>query len=151
MGLSREQRIYKDWSLLLRANGQWASCPLTSNEQFAMGGLAGVRGYLDGEAYGDSGWRTQVEPRTPAVNLGMVDNDVPFMVRGSIFADYGQLYLAASSSTPAFQEFLGVGFAVSATVGNNFEARLTVATPVFDGPHQEAGNFHFYFALAAQF
>jgi hemolysin activation/secretion protein/AraC-like DNA-binding protein len=151
MGLTREQRICGDWSVLLRANGQWASCPLNSNEQFAMGGLSGVRGYLDGEAYGDSGWRTQVEPRTPAVNLGMVDYDVPFMVRGSVFADYGQLYLADTSVGKSFQEFLGVGFAVSATVGNNFEGRLTVATPVFDGPHQEHSNFHFYFSLAAQF
>ena len=29
---------------LLHADGQWASCPLFSNEQFGMGGLAGVRG-----------------------------------------------------------------------------------------------------------
>jgi hypothetical protein len=93
----------------------------------------------------------QIEPRTPAVNIGMVDYDVPFMVRGSIFVDYGQLYLADPSAGTAFQEFLGAGFAVSATVGNNFEGRLTVAAPLIDGPHQEAGNFHFYFSLAAQF
>jgi hemolysin activation/secretion protein/AraC-like DNA-binding protein len=54
-GFSREQKIYKDWSVLLRGDGQWAHGPLIGNEQFAMGGLAGVRGYIDGEAYRDSG------------------------------------------------------------------------------------------------
>ena len=43
---------------MLSANGQWADGPLISNEQFAMGGLAGVRGYVDGQAYGDKGWRS---------------------------------------------------------------------------------------------
>ena len=49
MGVSREQRLYKDWTVLLHADGQWASTPLFSNEQFAMGGVAGVRGYTDGD------------------------------------------------------------------------------------------------------
>ena len=39
--------------------------PLFSNEQYAMGGTAGVRGYQDGQAYGDTGWRFSIEPQTP--------------------------------------------------------------------------------------
>ena len=62
--------------------------PLFSNEQYAMGGTAGVRGYLNGEAYGDTGWRISIEPRTPQVNIGMAGNEgdeVPFWLRGSVF------------------------------------------------------------------
>ena len=43
--ISREQRLYEDWSLLLRADGQWASEAIISNEQFGLGGTSGVHGY----------------------------------------------------------------------------------------------------------
>ena len=59
------QTIYKDWSVKLHADGQWANGALISNEQYAMGGTAGVRGYQDGQAYGDTGWRFSIEPQTP--------------------------------------------------------------------------------------
>jgi hypothetical protein len=35
---SREQRIFEEWTLLFRADGQWASQPLLSIEQFGIGG-----------------------------------------------------------------------------------------------------------------
>jgi len=56
-GLTRRQNLPDDWSLLLRANGQWASEPLINNETIALGGTSGVRGYQEGEVYGDDGWR----------------------------------------------------------------------------------------------
>ena len=151
-GLSREEKFYKDWSVLFRANGQWADGPLISNEQFAMGGLAGVRGYIDGEAYGDSGWRVQVEPRTPLVNLGMVDGTVPFWLRGSVFMDYGEVYLNVDSpGDSSSRQFWGVGLGVTATIGDHVDARLSIAWPLLDGPQRRAGDAHIYFALGAQF
>ncbi len=64
-GMTRDQTIYKEWTVRLHADGQWADGPLFSNEQFGMGGTTGVRGYQSGAAYGDTGWRMTVEPRTP--------------------------------------------------------------------------------------
>ena len=40
----------------------------------ALGGLSGVRGYQQGEIYGDTGWRFQFEPHTPQFELGRVDD-----------------------------------------------------------------------------
>ena len=94
-GMTRDQTIYKEWTVRLHADGQWATGPLFSNEQYGMGGTAGVRGYQSGVAYGDTGWRMTVEPRTPQVSIGMAGNngdEVPVWVRGSVFVDYGQLY-----------------------------------------------------------
>ena len=91
-GADREQKIYKDWSVKLHADGQWADGPLFSNEQYAMGGTAGVRGYPDGEAYGDDGWRVTVEPQLPPLDIGMFGNEggeEPCWLRGSVFMDYG--------------------------------------------------------------
>ena len=53
--LGREQKLPWNWSLLARANGQWSSKPLISNEQFALGGVSSVRGYFEGDEQGDSG------------------------------------------------------------------------------------------------
>ena len=50
--LGREQTLFKDWKLALRADGQWASEPLIANEQFGVGGISGVRGYREGEQFG---------------------------------------------------------------------------------------------------
>ena len=66
-GLTRRQNLPDDWSLLFRANGQWASAPLIGNEQFALGGTAGVRGYEEGEVYGDDGWRVMLDVNAPPI------------------------------------------------------------------------------------
>jgi hemolysin activation/secretion protein len=149
MGASREQAIYKEWSVLVRANGQWSDGPLINNEQFPMGGLAGVRGYLDAAAYGDMGWRMQFEPRTPMIMLGLVDGTVPFWLRGSAFVDYGQLFAAADA--PSHQDFMGWGFGATASIGDHFDARVTVAWPVLSTRTVQADGTHLYFALGFQF
>jgi len=152
LGMTRDQRIVHDWSLLLRANGQWANGPLISNEQFGLGGTAGVRGYREGEEYGDSGWRVLFEPRTPLINLGMVDLVVPFWVRASAFVDYGELYLKApSTGAKGTVRMLGAGFGFTANVGSSLDARLTVACPLMNTAQTSAGSVRIYFGIGAQF
>ena len=152
-GFTREQRIYKDWTMLIRADGQWASCPLFSNEQFGMGGLNGVRGYSEGEAYGDTGWRVSLEPRTPLYNIGMVDGNVPFYLRGSVFMDYGEIYLLNSpvAGDKDRQQFCGTGMALTANIGSHIDGRLVIGFPLMTSPLTSAGDIHIYFAVGGQF
>jgi outer membrane protein assembly factor BamA len=106
LGANRIQTIYKDWSVKLHADGQWADGALISNEQYAMGGTAGVRGYQDGQAYGDTGWRFSIEPQTPLMKIGMIGNEgheEPCWVRASVFLDYGKIYLL-EQPPPAVQQ-----------------------------------------------
>jgi len=96
--LTRRQNLPDDWSLLLRANGQWASEALINNEQFALGGTSGVRGYQEGEVYGDDGWRVMFDVNAPPVQVGEfpVSGDgegIPAYLRCSCFMDYGEAYL----------------------------------------------------------
>jgi hemolysin activation/secretion protein/AraC-like DNA-binding protein len=174
MGADRVQTIYKDWSVKFHADGQWANGPLISNEQFAMGGTAGVRGYQDGEAYGDTGWRVSIEPRTPQLNIGMAGNEgseVPCYVRASIFMDYGQVsvlngFFVRESSlngpvvgtvpgNPSTLDFWGTGWTVSANIGNHLDARLAMGFPLInDGGVSNWSPLHemnIYFAIGAQF
>ncbi len=119
--MTREQRLYKDWTVLLRADGQWSPTPLFANEQYGMGGLNSVRGYFDGETYGDSGWHLTVEPRTPLVNVGMADGTVPVWMRSSVFMDYGQTFLADNAPGIANDQvnFWGVGWSLIANIGRS--------------------------------
>lgn len=52
-------------SVALRMAGQLATQPLPSSEQFAIGGVETVRGYLEGEATGDHGVVGSAELRSP--------------------------------------------------------------------------------------
>ena len=151
-GATRDQRLYKDWDMLMHVDGQWSSTPLFSNEQFSMGGVSGVRGYTDGEAYGDSGWRVSLEPRTPLVNIGMVDGDVPFWLRGSAFMDYGEIYLLEKVSATAQDttRFWGTGLSLTANIGSHIDARLAIAFPLLTAGATKAGDMHIYFAVGGQ-
>ncbi|MGD0782620.1 MAG: ShlB/FhaC/HecB family hemolysin secretion/activation protein, partial [Candidatus Aminicenantales bacterium] len=87
---AREEKLRAGWSILWRAAGQWASEPLISNEQFPLGGTAGVRGYQEGETYGDTGWRTTLDLRAPAAGIGSFpvgSGTVPALARPAVFMD----------------------------------------------------------------
>jgi hemolysin activation/secretion protein len=172
LGADRLQRIYKDWTVKFHADGQWANGRLFSNEQFGLGGTAGVRGYQDGQAYGDTGWRVSIEPQTPLVNIGMVDGDIPFWLRATVFMDYGRLYLldggyfakvaylngpavGSIAGNPTTLDFWGAGWSLIANIGNHLDGRLTMGFPLLN-PGQERGwsplqNVRIYFAVGAQF
>lgn len=155
-GADRVQTIYQNWSVKLHADGQWASGPLFSNEQFAMGGTAGVRGYTDGEAYGDTGWRFSIEPQTPLINIGMIGNEgheETCWIRSSVFMDYGQLYTFYKTPAVPGEEMSlwGAGWSLTANLGSHLDARLTVACPLLQTPSTPVGDVHVYFGVGAQF
>ena len=159
--VDRLQRIYKDWTMKIHCDGQWANGALISNEQFGLGGLSGVRGYQDGQAYGDAGWRMSLEPQTPLINIGMVDGDVPFWIRSSVFMDFGQLYAldggyfanpaAGKTAHSDHEEFWGAGWSLTGNIGSHLDARLTLAIPLLTTSRASAGDLHIYFAAGAQF
>jgi hemolysin activation/secretion protein len=62
---SHEESWASDTQLVLRGGWQLASRPLVSNEQFIIGGVNTVRGYLEAAALGDDGIHLTLEARTP--------------------------------------------------------------------------------------
>jgi hemolysin activation/secretion protein/AraC-like DNA-binding protein len=155
LGADRVQTIYKDWSVKLHADGQWADGALISNEQYAMGGTAGVRGYEEGQAYGDAGWRFSIEPQTPLLNIGMAGDEgheAPCWFRASVFLDYGRIYLLGQPppGSASHESFCGVGWAVTANIGSHLDGRVTVAWPLIGHPGESDG-VHIYFGVGGQF
>jgi hemolysin activation/secretion protein/AraC-like DNA-binding protein len=155
MGADRIQTIYKNWTVKLHADGQWANGALVSNEQYAMGGTAGVRGYQDGQAYGDTGWRFSIEPQTPLFNIGMVGNEgheEPCWVRASVFWDYGQIHNLepGPSGSADSEKFCGAGLGFAVNIGTHVDGRLTIAWPLISHAG-ESDRMHVYFGVGAQF
>jgi hemolysin activation/secretion protein len=70
------------WQIILQLDGQWATEPLISNEEFSIGGAASVRGYLETEALGDYGVRGSVQFQSPQLRIGKA-----FGLLGFVFAD----------------------------------------------------------------
>jgi hemolysin activation/secretion protein len=150
---SREQTLPADWKLALRADGQWASEPLISNEQFGAGGIAGVRGYREGEVFGDSGWRVTSELKAPSYRVGFAGKGTsrPLIVRASFFMDYADTYLSDPRDRKADTPLWGTGFAGAASLGPHFNGMLSFAWPLLNTPSTEACHVRIAFALSAQF
>ena len=147
--LTRDFNLPGEFQLHLHADGQWASGPLISNEQFGNGGLAGVRGYRDGQIYSDSGWRSTIEPRTPAINCGTVDGTETMYLRFSAFMDYGQSYYAQKGA-PHY-DLWGVGVGLNMTIGTHFDLRMSWAMALLGVPGWPEDKARFSFGLAYQF
>jgi hemolysin activation/secretion protein len=149
-GLTREQVIYGDWRLTLHADGQWANQPLISNEQFGTGGIASVRGYHEGEIFGDTGWHVTLEQKTPGHIVGMIGQN-PLIFRGSIYMDYAESYLLDPQGGAGRTPLWGTGFGVVASLGSSWEARFLFSLPLLSAGTIEAYQPFFNFSLTAQF
>jgi len=73
-----------------------------------LGGLSSVRGYAEGEDYGDSGWFGSLEARTPFITLPVPTwaDFAPVWLRGSVFLDGGQRFLQDAGPGVAANRFL---------------------------------------------
>lgn len=143
--------VYTNWVLSFRANGQWASEPLISNEQFGGGGVGSVRGYHEGEVFGDTGWRISLEQQTPPYLIGMIAGHIPLTVRGSIYADYADTYLLEPQGRKGNVALWGTGFGGVISTGSFWEARLLFSMPLLDAGTTRAGQPFFNFSLTGQF
>lgn len=152
--LGREQRLSADWWVAVRASGQGATGPLLSQEQFVLGGVGSVRGYFEGDEYGDAGWFASAELRSPWLRrrVAFGTRSAPVALRGWIFADAGQRWLLASADGVDPTALLsGVGAGVSANLDNHFDLRVIVGWPLIDTPSTTAGDPRAYLSVGGQF
>ncbi len=89
-GFTRDLPLGFQFYTLLQ--GQAAGVPLVDTEQFALGGLNTVRGYLEAEVLGDSAVATTFELRSPSL-LGWLNNPDANEWRVFAFVDAGAAWL----------------------------------------------------------
>lgn len=128
-----------------RGQGQLASGPLLSNEQFAAGGLDTVRGYLEGEVLGDHGVVGGVElSAPPLLPEGRYAQDLTLL--GFVDAGYIMLAEPLPQQTSRF-ELAGAGLGLRARLFRHFDGSLHYALPLFDEGNTEALDPHLIFVI----
>jgi len=148
---SQEFSIYTNWTGTIRADGQWASEPLISNEQFGVGGVNSVRGYYEGEAFGDTGWHFSIEQQTPAHQIGMVNARLPLTVRGSVYMDYAEARLLDPQGRANAIQLWSTGFGVATALGSHWQSKFLVSLPLIGTALTPRNEPRFNFVLTAQF
>jgi hemolysin activation/secretion protein len=149
--LSRDFLIRTNWVVSLRAEGQWASEALISNEQFGNGGVGSIRGYREGEVFGDTGWRVDLELKTPSYVIGRVYPRHDLRVQGSLYMDYGATYLLDPQGRDSVTPLWAVGFGAVGSVGSTWDVRLLFSWPLLGTSTTTAYQPFFNFALTGQF
>ena len=112
--------LFAGTRLQLELEGQWANSPLISNEQFAAGGSATVRGYHESQQLGDDALRARVEWISPSLlnnkasgkTTGFMHGNNEQGLYGLLFWDGASLHLQEALSGQDSQTALasaGVG------------------------------------------
>ncbi|MGK0499067.1 MAG: hemolysin activation/secretion protein [Oceanicoccus sp.] len=132
---SRLQSLGNNHSLLIRIAGQVSNDPLSSLEQYAMGGPNSVRAYPVSEYVRDTAFFTSLEW---IINAPGFANQPAFAGRNwgevlqvSLFADYAEGEL--NKAPQAFKEDIdisGAGISLNFRLPDVFYIRLDVATPL---------------------
>jgi hemolysin activation/secretion protein len=148
---SQNVSFYTNWITNLRADGQWANEPLISPEQFGAGGVNSVRGYHEGEVFGDTGWHVSLEQQTPTHVVGTVYEGAPLTVRGSVYMDYACVYLIDPQGRQQSIPLWGTGFGVAAGVGSHWQAQLLFSWPLLSAGTTTAYQPRFNFSITGQF
>jgi hemolysin activation/secretion protein len=149
--VSHNFEFVTNWVTTIRADGQWASEPLISNEQFGAGGVNSVRGYHEGEVFGDNGWHISAEQQTPAYVVGTVFGRTPLTLRGTLYMDFARVYLIDPQGNPASTPLWGIGVGGIASIGPNWQARLLLSVPLLSSPTIQAYEPYLNFMLTGQF
>lgn len=148
---SRDLNIHTNWVLTLRADGQWASEPLISVERFGAGGVNNIRGYHEGEVFGDAGWHVGLEQKTPSHLIGFAYSKTPLTVRGSVYMDYGQTFLLDPNGARSPVSLWGTGVGAVFSLGSHWEARFLFSLPLLNAGTTEAYQPRFNFSVLGQF
>jgi hemolysin activation/secretion protein len=112
--------------------GQMADSHLVTNEQFAIGGLSTVRGYLQSEGVGDIGYGASFELRTPSLASKLPDFVDELRFFG--FIDNGQVrVLDALPEVTRQRTLLSIGGGGRMQLFKHLFGELTVGVPLFNG------------------
>ena len=149
--LSHDFIIRTNWTVSLYAGGQWASEPVISTEQFAVGGVGTVRGYLEGEVSGSKGWRTSLELKTPPHVIGIAYGKTALTIRGSLYTDYAEVFRLGPLGREEPVSIWGCGFGGVIALGSHWDARFLCSWPLIATIETERGQPHFNFSLTGQF
>lgn len=149
-GFAATQPLPAGLAIQERFSAQWSDSPLVNNEQFSLGGVDTVRGYLEAETLGDSGAAGTLELHSPALGPHVGSFLSPLYV--FVFIDGGLATLV--DPLPAQRENItlwsrGVGLRLENVQG--FTGYLDYALPERDGVRTLRGDRRIDFSVRVGF
>lgn len=152
--LDRIVTLPADFSLRLRALGQWSGSRLTSTEQMLAGGHLTVRGFDEYLVRGDSGVILNVELATPP--FGLLQRLAPALDdQLQLLAFYDSAWLTAKNADPRFEPGIniqGAGVGLRYRIARNAHARLAYGWNVGDqGVPFDVDNGRFHFGVTVSY
>lgn len=146
LGLEQRQPLWAGFDLNAKLDGQLASEPLISNEQFSAGGMDSVRGYRESEAMSDSGLHWSLEAIAP--DLGGLAGWSWLAARPYLFHDLAQLWIMEPLAGQEKQTLLqGVGAGMRGTVTKWVEYQLDGGFALEKTSRTPAGNSRINFKV----
>ena len=147
---SRTQSLPWGMQAYVHLAAQIANQPLISNEQFSVGGLDTVRGYLESEALGDAGVLAQTELRSPTLYGGTERSVNDLRVLG--FADAANVSIRqALAQQRTSNTLVSVGVGARARVFDLVNTDLAAAHALTGATSTHAGTTRFLFRVNGAF
>lgn len=136
------------WRVDAQLDGQLASGPLISSEQYAIGGRDSVRGYLEAEALGDDGARFGIELGTPVLTPA----DWPLALNALAFYETGWVHTQqALPGQVSDQVLAAVGVGLRARAARGLTAAMDYAHALRAGPRTGKGADRLHVSLGFEF
>lgn len=144
--ISHNRSFANDWQLRVAFNGQATRDRLVAGEQFGIGGIDSVRGFLEREVRGDQGYRGTVEGHSPEL-AGLTERFSGHKLRGVLFYDWGRAS-RTDPSGPNRQSIAAAGFGLRLSAGSNLSIRLDYAFVLDKGGQQGRGDGRVHLTLS---
>lgn len=146
LGLEQRQPLGAGFDLNAKIDGQLASEPLVSNEEFSAGGMDSVRGYRESEAMSDSGLHWSLEAIAP--DLGSLAGWSWLTARPYLFHDLAQLWVMQPLTGQEKETLLqGIGAGMRGTVTKWVEYQLDGGFALEKTSRTPAGNSRINFKV----
>lgn len=144
--MNKDFDLVSNYLLHSRVAGQFSGSPLISNEQYSLGGVDSVRGYLESDVLVDFGLNTSIELRSP--RFLEQHNEWVNYVQWFSFVDWatGEIRDALPEQESSF-DLLGVGAGVRFTIWNDLEGSLSWARPLKQTNSTEKDDDRMHFSV----
>jgi hemolysin activation/secretion protein len=148
------RELFDDVWLSSRLNAQIADSPLVSSEQFSLGGLTSLRGYLQSEALGDDGIVGSLELRSPSlVSLANTYVNHPWLNEWRFYAFTDDGVTRVLDSLPGQQYVFGFasfGAGSHLQLFKHFSADVLMGMPLRNGPVTRAWHPYTEFTVKTE-
>ena len=147
-GVSHNRAFANDWQMRAAFGGQATRDRLVAGEQFGIGGIDSVRGFLEREVVNDHGYRGTLEAYSPDLS-GLTDWLSGYRMRGVLFYDWGRVTrIEPLPSEPYRQSIASAGLGVRLSRGTSLSVRLDYAVVIDKGGLQGRGDGRMHMTLA---